>query len=117
MAFRLTDTGALGGAGHGAAGALLPEEDFDVEPVELIPRSDGVEEPVSSTAIRRALAPQSAPVWRIMGKIRWHSAGSSLLSLRLVVVVGQLSIDGACISDDSMASHWPHAPDNRKSRT
>jgi riboflavin kinase / FMN adenylyltransferase len=29
---------------------------FDVEPVELVPRHDGVDEPVSSTAIRRALA-------------------------------------------------------------
>ncbi len=30
--------------------------DFEVRPIELIPRADGVEEPVSSTAIRRALA-------------------------------------------------------------
>ncbi|MET0909371.1 MAG: bifunctional riboflavin kinase/FAD synthetase [Ilumatobacteraceae bacterium] len=30
--------------------------DFDVEPLPLIPRADGVDEPVSSTAIRRALA-------------------------------------------------------------
>ncbi len=30
--------------------------DFDVEPVELLGRTDGVGEPVSSTAIRRALA-------------------------------------------------------------
>lgn len=29
---------------------------FDVEPVVLVPREDGVDEPVSSTAIRRALA-------------------------------------------------------------
>jgi riboflavin kinase/FMN adenylyltransferase len=32
------------------------EHDFDVEPIQLLPRRDGVEEPVSSTAIRRALA-------------------------------------------------------------
>jgi riboflavin kinase / FMN adenylyltransferase len=32
------------------------EGDFDVEPVQLLPRRDGVDEPVSSTAIRRALA-------------------------------------------------------------
>jgi riboflavin kinase / FMN adenylyltransferase len=30
--------------------------DFDVEPLELLPRPDGVDEPLSSTAIRRALA-------------------------------------------------------------
>lgn len=30
--------------------------DFDVEPIELIERSDGVDEPISSTAIRRAMA-------------------------------------------------------------
>lgn len=32
------------------------EAGFDVEPVALLPRDDGVDEPVSSTAIRRALA-------------------------------------------------------------
>jgi riboflavin kinase/FMN adenylyltransferase len=30
--------------------------DFDVQPRDLVPRTDGVEEPISSTAIRRALA-------------------------------------------------------------
>jgi riboflavin kinase/FMN adenylyltransferase len=32
------------------------EADFDVEPIELLPRADDIDEPVSSTAIRRALA-------------------------------------------------------------
>ena len=32
------------------------EADFDVEPLDLLPRADGVDEPISSTAIRRALA-------------------------------------------------------------
>jgi len=40
--------------------ALLRElgalHDFDVYPRDLVPRADGVEEPISSTAIRRALA-------------------------------------------------------------
>ena len=35
---------------------LGPKFDFDVTPIELINRGDGVDEPVSSTAIRRALA-------------------------------------------------------------
>lgn len=35
---------------------LGPKFDFDVSPIELISRGDGVDEPVSSTAIRRALA-------------------------------------------------------------
>ena len=35
---------------------LGPKFDFDVLPIELISRGDGVDEPVSSTAIRRALA-------------------------------------------------------------
>jgi riboflavin kinase / FMN adenylyltransferase len=30
--------------------------DFDVEPINLVPRADGVDEPLSSTAIRRAMA-------------------------------------------------------------
>ena len=32
------------------------DADFDVEPLDLLPRADGVDEPISSTAIRRALA-------------------------------------------------------------
>jgi riboflavin kinase / FMN adenylyltransferase len=32
------------------------EHDFDVVPLTLVPRSDGIDEPISSTAIRRALA-------------------------------------------------------------
>ena len=35
---------------------LGPKFDFDVVPIELISRGDGVDEPISSTAIRRALA-------------------------------------------------------------
>jgi riboflavin kinase/FMN adenylyltransferase len=35
---------------------LGAEDDFDVEPLELIGRTDGVDEPLSSTAIRRAMA-------------------------------------------------------------
>ncbi len=35
---------------------LGAEADFEVEPLALVPRADGVDEPVSSTAIRRALA-------------------------------------------------------------
>ncbi len=32
------------------------EGHFEVQPLELVPRTDGVDEPISSTAIRRALA-------------------------------------------------------------
>jgi riboflavin kinase/FMN adenylyltransferase len=32
------------------------DADFDVEPIQLVKRLDGIDEPVSSTAIRRALA-------------------------------------------------------------
>jgi len=35
---------------------LGAEDGFDVEPIDLVPRADGIDEPVSSTAIRRALA-------------------------------------------------------------
>ncbi len=35
---------------------LGPKFDFDVVPIELVARNDGVDEPISSTAIRRALA-------------------------------------------------------------
>jgi riboflavin kinase / FMN adenylyltransferase len=46
---------------HRAGNVALLQElgrrlDFGVEPIELLPRDDGVPEPVSSTAIRRALA-------------------------------------------------------------
>ncbi len=36
--------------------ALGAEHGFEVAPLELLPRADGIDEPVSSTAIRRALA-------------------------------------------------------------
>lgn len=48
--------------GHGREGnvemlaKMGNEHDFDVEPLLLVSRADGVDEPVSSTAIRRALA-------------------------------------------------------------
>lgn len=35
---------------------LASQHDYEVMPVRLVPRADGVDEPVSSTAIRRALA-------------------------------------------------------------
>ncbi len=44
---------------HGNVGLLRElggAEDFEVRPVELISRTDGIDEPVTSTAIRRALA-------------------------------------------------------------
>jgi riboflavin kinase / FMN adenylyltransferase len=44
-------------------------EGFDVEPLALVPRSDGVAEPVSSTAIRRALAGGDVEVaTRLLGR-------------------------------------------------
>jgi len=36
--------------------SLGQADDFDVAPIGLVPRADGIDEPVSSTAIRRALA-------------------------------------------------------------
>ncbi len=44
---------------HGNVGllrALGVPNDFEVEPLELVERTDGVDEPISSTAIRRAMA-------------------------------------------------------------
>ena len=35
---------------------LGAQYDFDVQPRDLVPRADGIDEPISSTAIRRALA-------------------------------------------------------------
>jgi riboflavin kinase / FMN adenylyltransferase len=43
--------------------------DFDVHPVELVARVDGVDEPLSSTAIRRALAGgQVETAWAMLGR-------------------------------------------------
>jgi riboflavin kinase/FMN adenylyltransferase len=63
--------------GHGRAGsvALLNEmggrHGFVCEPLALVPRADGVDEPVSSTAIRRALAGgEIDTATRMLG--RWH---------------------------------------------
>jgi riboflavin kinase/FMN adenylyltransferase len=46
------------------------EMDFEVEPVSLVERPDGVDEPVSSTAIRRALAGGEVDVAaRLLGRL------------------------------------------------
>jgi riboflavin kinase / FMN adenylyltransferase len=52
------------------------EMDFEVEPVSLIDRPDGVDEPVSSTAIRRALAGGEVDVAaRLLGRL-YESRGA-----------------------------------------
>lgn len=49
--------------------ALGTQHDFEVFPIELVERPDGVDEPVSSTAIRRALAGGSVEVAaRLLGR-------------------------------------------------
>jgi len=62
LAVRLVVVGEDFHFGHKRAGnvALLrrlgAEHDFEVDPIHLLERTDGVDEPVSSTAVRRALA-------------------------------------------------------------
>lgn len=50
-------------------GELGRQHDFEVAPIRLIPRPDGIDEPVSSTAIRRALAGGQVEVaTRLLGR-------------------------------------------------
>lgn len=44
------------GGNVGLLRELSKQYDYEVSPIRLVPRSDGVDEPVSSTAVRRALA-------------------------------------------------------------
>ena len=90
--------------------------DFDVRPVTLLPRLDGIDEPVSSTAIRRALA--GGDVTRAASMLgRWHE-------VRGIVIMGdqrgrQLGFPTAnvavprltCLPADGVYAGWYERPD------
>jgi riboflavin kinase / FMN adenylyltransferase len=90
--------------------------DFAVEPIELLPRDDGVPEPVSSTAIRRALAGGNVTLATAMlgrpfearGKVVTGDQRGRLLGFPTanVEVPGQM-----CLPADGVYAGWYERPD------
>lgn len=94
------------GAGH----------DFVVSPVELVDRDDGVEEPVSSTAIRRALAGGDVDLaarmlgrpHEVRGKVVMGDQRGRLLGFPTANVEVPNSV---CVPADGVYAGWYERPD------
>jgi riboflavin kinase/FMN adenylyltransferase len=100
--------------------ALLRElgasNDYDVQPLPLVSRADGVDEPISSTAIRRAMAggdvesaaamlgrPFEARGLVVTGDQRGRTIGFPTANVRVPIAV--------CIPADGVYAGWYHRPD------
>jgi riboflavin kinase/FMN adenylyltransferase len=96
--------------------ALGAEHGFEVAPVQLLPRVDGVDEPVSSTAVRRALAGGEVDVAaRLLGRpfevrgivVRGDQRGRQLgFPTANVEVPNQM-----CLPADGVYAGWYERPD------
>lgn len=92
------------------------ESDFEVEPIELIARADGIDEPVSSTAIRRALAggdisranAMLGHPFEIRGKVFPGDQRGRLLGFPTANVEVR---NGACLPADGVYAGWYERPD------
>jgi riboflavin kinase/FMN adenylyltransferase len=89
--------------------------DFDVRPLELLPRADGVDEPISSTAIRRALA--GGDVTRAASMLgRYHEVrGTVVLGDQRGRLLGfptaNVAVPNtACLPADGVYSGWYERP-------
>lgn len=96
--------------------ALGADYGFEVEPMALIPRTDGVDEPVSSTAVRRALAGGEVDIAaRLLGRpfeargvvVRGDQRGRLLgFPTANVEVPNQI-----CLPADGVYAGWYERPD------
>ncbi len=93
--------------------------DFDVEPIELVERGDGVDEPISSTAIRRAMAGGQVELARSMlghafqarGKVVQGDQRGRLLGFPTAnVEVPNL----VCLPADGVYAGWYLRPDGSR---
>ncbi len=108
--------------GRGRAGnvGLLRElgsvHDFEVVPLDLLPRDDGVDEPVSSTAIRRALAGGAVEVaaellgrsFEVRGNVVTGDQRGRLLGFPTANVEVSNRI---CLPADGVYAGWYQRPD------
>jgi riboflavin kinase/FMN adenylyltransferase len=103
--------------------ALLRElgrtRDFDVVPVELVGRADGVDEPVSSTAIRRALAGGDVEVAASMLGRPFEARGVVVLGDQrgrlLGVPTANVEVPNrVCLPADGVYAGWYVRPDGQQ---
>jgi riboflavin kinase / FMN adenylyltransferase len=93
--------------------------DFDVEPIELIERSDGVDEPISSTAIRRAMAGGDVDVAeRLLGR-PFQARGSVVQGDQRGRLLGfptaNVEVPNfVCLPADGVYSGWYERPDGSR---
>ena len=111
--------------GHGREGnvATLRElgagRDFEVIPLSLLPRSDGPDEPISSTAIRRAMAGGQVELAATMLGHPFEARGivvqgdqrGRLLGFPTANVEVPISI---CVPADGVYAGWYHRPDGNR---
>jgi riboflavin kinase/FMN adenylyltransferase len=96
---------------------LGQEFDFEVEPIALVDRPDGVEEPVSSTAIRRALAGGEVDVAaRLLGHL-FEARGSVVRGDQRGRLLGfptaNVEVPNAmCLPADGVYAGWYTRPDD-----
>ena len=91
------------------------DADFDVEPLDLLERSDGVDEPVSSTAIRRALAGGDVNLanemlgypFEVRGSVRLGDQRGRLLGFPTANVEVSSQI---CLPADGVYAGWYERP-------
>ena len=95
--------------------------DFDVRPLELMPRADGVDEPISSTAIRRALA--GGDVTRASSMLGHHHEvrGTVVLGDQRGRLLGFPTANIAvpnivCMPADGVYAGWYERPDGPEGR-
>ena len=94
------------------------DSDFDVEPVELVPRSDGVDEPVSSTAIRRALAGGDIALANAMLGHAYEVRGTVFEGDKRGRLLGFPTANvgvpgGMCMPADGVYAGWYERPDGQ----
>lgn len=124
LSTRLVVVGADFHFGRGREGnvALLREMGtiygFDVAPVVLVPRADGVDEPVSSTAIRRALAggdvEMAAALLSRPLEVRGRVVPGDLRGRTLGFPTANVEVPAqVCLPADGVYAGWYERPDGR----
>ena len=111
------------GRGRGGNVATLrelgAEHDFEVHPLDLVPRTDGPDEPVSSTAIRRAMAGGQVElasemlghVFEARGKVVQGDQRGRLLGFPTANVEVPNAI---CLPSDGVYAGWYLRPDGTR---
>lgn len=96
--------------------------DFDVKPLDLLPRADGVDEPISSTAIRRALAggdvTRAASMLGRLHEVRGTVVMGDQRGRLLGFPTANVAVPSTtCMPADGVYAGWyerPHGPDGSK---